>query len=56
MMLPEQIDGKKATTPKFPLWLLLVIITLLVLTAYIILQNTKDSNINSNTTEFSYKF
>ena len=55
-MRPEQIDDKKDTTPKFPLWLLLVIIILLVLAAYIILQNTKDSNINNNTSEFSYKF
>lgn len=44
------------TNQKFPLWLLLVIITLLVLAAYIILQYAKETNTTTKTTNFSYKF
>lgn len=52
-------NDKNDTPPsnqKFPLWLLLVIITLLVLAAYIILQYAKETNTTTKITNFSYKF
>lgn len=49
-------NNKKDTKRKFPLWLLIVIIILLVFIAYKILQNTQDTNMDMKTTNFSYKF
>lgn len=57
MMQKEKKDhNKKNHKQKFPLWLLVLIIILLVFAAYLILQNTKDTNIDIKTTNFSYKF
>jgi uncharacterized membrane protein YadS len=57
MMQKEKKDhNKKNHKQKFPLWLLVLIIILLVFSAYLVLQNTKNTNIDIKTTNFSYKF
>mgnify|MGYP006100893043 CR=1 FL=1 len=54
-MKRREYYNKNQPQQKFPLWLLLVIIIVLCITAYVIYNSTAKSNVNM-ISNFSYKF